>query len=165
MRIMQVNGFAPTSQNRMTFKSKESSVPELLQEALLLFLDEYEAMQLAIKASARSAKEAETLGFSETLIEKFKALAEKAATALREGPSAPTDVKALVKDSSAPDGAKALIDADNVKALTTADRFFSINTSPNPTKEALGLYTQSTIRVAGIKQARPDLAPIFSQEA
>lgn len=157
MRVMQVNGFAPTSQNRMTFKRNEKPVRELLQEALLLFLEEHEAMQRALASSTTSVTET-TPRFSEKLVATFKTLAEKAAAALREDPSAPTDVKALVTDPSAP---------TNVKALMTADRFFSINTSVStkPTDEALSLYTQSAIRVEETKRARPDLATMFSQEA
>ena len=145
MRIMQVNGFAPTSQNRMTFKRNESSVRELYKEALLLFLDEHEAMQRALASSTTSVAEAKAQRFSDTLVATYQELAEKAATALGNNSK----------------------DTDDVKALVTADRFFSINASmsPTPTPEALDLYTQSTIRVAKIKQARPDLAPIFSKKA
>lgn len=170
MRILQVNNSTPTSQNKITFKS---SVRELFQEASTLFLEECEALERELARPAQSVTEAlmrhpfppdelarqvsraqspedveavfapcRTKNFSDRVVTAFKALAEKAAEVLLGGSKDPLDVK----------------------ALEATDRFFSMNLSPIPTEEAIGLYAQSIVRVGEVKKARPELVPMFNRE-
>lgn len=65
MRIMQINSSKPTSQNKMTFKSKPSSAHEvsasickLLDEATNLYKAEFDVMELASHQPPKSTTEA-----------------------------------------------------------------------------------------------------------
>lgn len=169
MRILQVNNFAPANQNKTTFKSKassalkaSSSIRELWTAASELYEKEWTSITAPLSKPATTATEAirrdahmKICGhvipvgkFSEDLIGKFKLLMEQSKQVLL--------------------GKKLMDNPDEqnvVQAFQDARAFLHDNNILCQTDESLELYMLTFVDGIKVKNARPDLAPIFSIEA